>query len=614
MIGAVFLLEWMRAGRRLRTHLLRWTVGLWLVLWLLYSYSIYRDNGPEKGGVLAAFAISFLDWILVQQFIVVALLAPALVAGAITEEKTRHTLEHVLTTQINPLALIVGKLLARMGDVVVLTLVVLPMAAFVGPYAGATVPFLLGQMAVTILTAFGLSCLSVLASVWARSTRTAMVVVYLIVLTAGLMYWSKWVALPTWTQAFDPIAVLTPARDGSSALEFLRRLGQSAFVWLIFGTICVTVAAWRLRPAYIRQLAAKRTRYGTLRRWTRPAPSWNPLVWKERYLGRRLPRWLMLAIVGGITIWTGVHYLKAPIPVTGVKVTPLEMIIEHGWFAIGLLTLMVGVQASGAISGEREQVTWDGLLASPMTFREILNGKLRGIMGAAWPYLITYLLASAAVAAWAEHESTPFLISFGAVTIALALLAGWLAPKFGRWIQIALVLAWGLMGNLPVMLALAVTTVIAWLAMEFFASIGIWCSVRCTSSWRSLLLTIVLGYVGGTVLSCVSTPVALATALILYLATGLVEHLFSFMGDTVIQFGGPGEIPYELTALFFAIGVVLMYWWAARALIFAAENYLALTERVPIGRARLFDVEQRHRERAASLAALEAQRALDLAQ
>src|SRR6478609_6986536 len=163
MIGAVFLLEWMRAGRRLRTHLLRWTVGLWLVLWLLYSYSIYRDNGPEKGGVLAAFAISFLDWILVQQFIVVALLAPALVAGAITEEKTRHTLEHVLTTQINPLALIVGKLLARMGDVVVLTLVVLPMAAFVGPYAGATVPFLLGQMAVTILTAFGLSCLSVLA-------------------------------------------------------------------------------------------------------------------------------------------------------------------------------------------------------------------------------------------------------------------------------------------------------------------------------------------------------------------------------------------------------------------------------------------------------------------
>ena len=299
MIGAVFLLEWMRTGRRLRTHLLRWTVGIWLVLWLLYSYSIYRDNGPEKGGVLAAFAISFLDWILVQQFIVVALLAPALVAGAITEEKTRHTLEHLLTTQINPLALIVGKLLARMGDVVVLTLVVLPMAAFVGPVcrrdravsARADGGHDLDCVRLELLERAGVGV--------GASTRTAMVVVYLIVLTAGLMYWSGWIALPTWTQAFDPIAVLTPARDGSSTLEFLRRLLQSAFVWLIFGAICVAIAAWRLRPAYIRQLAAKRTRYGTLRRWARPAPSWNPLVWKERYLGRRLPRWLMLAIVGG---------------------------------------------------------------------------------------------------------------------------------------------------------------------------------------------------------------------------------------------------------------------------------------------------------------------------
>jgi ABC-type transport system involved in multi-copper enzyme maturation permease subunit len=301
----------------------------------------------------------------------------------------------------------------------------------------------------------------------------------------------------------------------------------------------------------------------------------------------------MLAIIGGITIWTDVHYINAPVPVTGVKVTPLEVIIEHGWYAIGLLTLMVGVQASSAISGEREQVTWDGLLASPMTFREILHGKLRGILGAAWPYMITYLLASAAVAAWAERESTPFLISFGAVTVALALLAGWLAPRFGRWIE---------------------TLAVTWWAMELFAAIGIWCSVRCTSSWRSLLLTTSLGYVGGIVLTCVSTPVALSTTLILYLATGLLEHLFSYMSDSMIQFGGPGEIPYELIALFFAVGVALMYWWAARSLLFAAENYLALTERVPIGRARLFDVEQRHRVRAGSLAALEAQRALDLAQ
>jgi ABC-type transport system involved in multi-copper enzyme maturation permease subunit len=613
MIGPVFTLEWMRTGRRLRTHLLRWVVGSWLVFWLLYHYSVYLDAGPTNGGVLAAFATGFLEstpgWVpgvLLQQFIIVVVLAPALVAGAITEEKTRHTLEHVLTTQINPLALVVGKLLARMVDVLVLTLVVLPMAAFVGPYAGAGIPFLLGQAAVTILTAFGLSCLSLLASVWARSTRTAIVVVYLVVLAAGLIYWSGWIALPAWTRALDPIAVLTPARDGSSTIEFLRRLGQSALVWLALGSVSIAIAAWRLRPAYIRQLAAKRTRLSALRRWVRPAPSWNPLVWKERYLGRRLPRWLMLIIVAAVTVWTGVHSLSGPVLVTGVKVPTIEVIVEHGWYAIGLLTLMVGAQASSAISGEREQVTWDGLMASPMTFREILHGKLRGIMGAAWPYLITYLLASAAVAAWAEHESPAFLISFGTVTVALAVMAGWIAPKLARWEQVTLVLAWGLMADVVVAIALAITLVIAWLAMEFFASVGLWCSVRTSSSWRSLLMTAALGYVGGTVLLCVSTPVGLAAWIVLFLATGAIEAVGGLFGEWSMKSISQIDIDHALSMLYFGVGVALMFWMAARSLIFAAENYLALIERVPIGRARMFDVEQHHRRRVAEIAALDA--------
>ena len=100
---------------------------------------------------------------------------------------------------------------------------------------------------------------------------------------------------------------------------------------------------------------------------------------------------------------------------------------------------------------------------------------------------------------------------------------------------------------------IAVTLAIAWLAMELFASVGIWCSVRCTSSWRSLLLTTWLGYVGGIVLCCVSTPMALSTTLILYLATGLLRALVRLLSDSVIQFGGPGEIPFELTTRIFSL-------------------------------------------------------------
>jgi hypothetical protein len=128
-----------------------------------------------------------------------------------------------------------------------------------------------------------------------------------------------------------------------------------------------------------------------------------------------------------------------------------------------------------------------------------------------------------------------------------------------------------------------------------------------------MLLTAGLGYVGSIVLTCVSTPLALSTTLILYLATGLLVQVFTFFSDAAIQFAGPDEIPYTLVPMFFAVGVAIMYWWVARSLLFAAESYLAATERIPTGRARLFDVEQPKIERAAA-PALHTERALDLAQ
>ena len=121
--------------------------------------------------------------------------------------------------------------------------------------------------------------------------------------------------------------------------------------------------------------------YGAIRRWARPCAEMESDGVERAVFGPPSAAIDLARHHRRITIWTGVHYIAAPVPVTGVKVTPLEVIIEHGWYAIGLLTLMVGVQASSAVSGEREQVTWDGLLASPMTFREILHGKLARHLG-----------------------------------------------------------------------------------------------------------------------------------------------------------------------------------------------------------------------------------------
>src|SRR5439155_21955289 len=44
-------------------------------------------------------------------------------------------------------------------------------------------------------------------------------------------------------------------------------------------------------------------------------------------------------------------------------------------------------------------------------------------------------------------------------------------------------------------------------AMAFVGAAGLWCSVRSKSSWRSLLSTLGITYVGGFILFCVLSPI-----------------------------------------------------------------------------------------------------------
>jgi hypothetical protein len=60
--------------------------------------------------------------------------------------------------------------------------------------------------------------------------------------------------------------------------------------------------------------------------------------------------------------------------------------------------------------------------------------------------------------------------------------------------------------------------------MFFVGAAGLWCSVRAKTSWRSLLGTLGITYVGGSILSCVALPVIYMVALALFLALMLVER------------------------------------------------------------------------------------------
>src|SRR5205085_8440984 len=187
MLGPIFNAEMLRAARRGRTHVLRWLYAGWLCLQLVYEYdqthAAVTYGIPPRAPVSrsqddTAFGRQYRDLVLSQQFILIVLVTPAFVAGAITDEKTRGTLPGLLTAYVTPADIVLGKLAARCAQVAVLALTPLPLLALVGQYAGVTPEFLLGLVAVTALVLFGLGGVSLLASVWVRQTRTAVIATY----------------------------------------------------------------------------------------------------------------------------------------------------------------------------------------------------------------------------------------------------------------------------------------------------------------------------------------------------------------------------------------------------------------------------------------------------
>src|SRR5205085_8568128 len=130
---------------------LRWLYGGLVAAELLLAYHLALP-GPglaPSPSELTAQARRLLDLLVAQHFLLLALVAPAFAAGAVTDEKTRGTLEPLFTTHLGPAAIVAGKLLARAAQVGLLALAPLPAVALVGPAGGAPPEFLLGLVAVT---------------------------------------------------------------------------------------------------------------------------------------------------------------------------------------------------------------------------------------------------------------------------------------------------------------------------------------------------------------------------------------------------------------------------------------------------------------------------------
>lgn len=586
MLGPVLYLEMLLGGRRGKQYLFRWIYASWLILQLLFLYFLYWTTYKARSyayygyyyrpdtSATGEFATGFLTTLLIQEWIVVALATPAFVAGAITDEKNRGTLQHMLTAHLTSGEIVLGKLLGRLAQVAILLVVDLPLLCFIGVFGGVHPVLLLSILVGIAAPMFGIGAASMLASVWCRTTRDAVIFLYSI----GLVFWLAVVGLSALLPSMiaglqagpvhglltllqkiivslHPVEVLRPALETGNMAELGHRLFRAVLVWGTFGLVCLGLATWRLRPAYIRQLEStgKKSNAGAsiIRR---AEVDDEPIRWKERTIEgiaplaplRRIPRAVGIAIVvllslilSGLQLWA----CLTPGPVANLRdLLAILQTVNTGMASNAFLfqgiaimlvaSLIVGIRASGAVSSEREKQTWEALLLTPLQTRELVRGKLGGIFNASVPYLVAYAV----------------------VALPFSGLGGFMA-----FIWTAL---W-----------LGVTA----LAIYYIGAAGIWCSTRSSTSWRSLLGTLGFGYVGGFIIFAVTSPATFIIAAIIYIFLELADRMYGTVFARAV--GGFGTF---FIAFFIAtcVALALIFFIAARLFLTSAEKRISDRERI----------------------------------
>jgi ABC-type transport system involved in multi-copper enzyme maturation permease subunit len=423
MWGAIFYLEFLRTGRRLRLHAVRWFFAVWLLFSLLFNWLgnilmfpllLLTGGGGERapqGEVLV-----------LQLFALLLLVVPAFTAGAITEEKALGTLSELLMSGLTPWRIVCGKVLSRAGQVALVAVAVLPLLAWFG---GLDALPLVAVLVAAAGVLGSLAAMSLLASVWMRTTSAAVLAAY----TAAAAGFAvvRFVGGPF--VCLDPLYLLEPAL-GSRDLESLgRRMLASVLGWSAVTVGGLALAAWRLRPAYARQFMEGRDPNAVRRAAAHPRVGDDPLRWKERYVGgiaplpllHRLPGWLGIALVAlasaAVSANTLAYFLPAEATprylfaavrsadfgalwaVLDRTASPALGFLLQGLAVMLLAALMVNLRGAGGISGEREKGTWDALLLAGVPPRDMVRGKLLGIVESTYPYLLAYGIPALLLAA-----------------------------------------------------------------------------------------------------------------------------------------------------------------------------------------------------------------------
>jgi ABC-type transport system involved in multi-copper enzyme maturation permease subunit len=425
MFGPLVWWELVRLARRgdaararvLLVYLLLLTI-IGFAFWKAFPGSPMRlfrgAAGPLPVATAAEFSQSLALVLLEAQLVLVAIIAPAYAASALSEEKDRLTLPLLLTTDLTDREIVWGKAVGRVLFVLLAVLAGVPVLMITLFLGGVGLGLLASGYALTIGTALLCAAIGASAACHSPDSRSALVRAYTqsAVFVGGTLIPPFVMLSPFAMLIYTQIDLSVQPEVVRLACGFGYPVGQVAVA-----SALIASAARSLRKAGATAGPIDRTAYPEPPRG-RPAPvvfalaepepvtlppvdEANPVLWKERYASRVRPlplldtpaRWLsamfaiiavMLFVTGGWLLVTRAVRALDPIEADRLAQRGPEppdqgggLMTTAGVLAAALYLVPLAIGVAGCVAGERHRGTLDALLATPLSRWSILGSKVR---------------------------------------------------------------------------------------------------------------------------------------------------------------------------------------------------------------------------------------------
>jgi len=420
-----------------------------LIVVLLWTLLATTDSRALDYQQLAQAGAGTFTVIAYLQILLICILAPVFMGGAIAQESSPRTWDILLTTPLTSGEIVLGNLLGRLFFILGLLFCSLPLFALTQYFGGVPgtsifVSYVIAACAATLVGALAIAlAVSRLVGKRAFFTFYIAIVTYLGV-TIAVDYWmvnSNRGALNgsgvTYMTALNPFlslkALLNPAtypratpgsQDGIFARWMLERpiatfcvgSGLLSSFFLIASMFTVRMGGLQSFGTDDSGLSLYQRTFGTRSKRGKDAgddvPTFhrpprqvgvNPIAWREASSRNSQPskivaRWLFVGL--GFLFGLGLIYFyhTASLNATTFQFALLATV----WVELVVIALVAIMASATAISKEREDGTLDLLLTTPITASSYLKGKLTGLIAYLLPLLSvplgTLILAGAYVA------------------------------------------------------------------------------------------------------------------------------------------------------------------------------------------------------------------------